>query len=192
MNCLQPGILMKIYTKTGDKGETSVIGGVRLPKHHPRIEAYGTMDELIAWIGMIRSYEQFCVPADELITIQSSLMACCTIIATHPGAKVPKDIAVDDTASLENAIDRMEARLPKLESFILPGGNHPAASSNIARCVCRRAERTLLRLDEQEKTDPNVLKYLNRLSDYLFVLTRCLTYELGTEEVKWLPDKKSK
>jgi cob(I)alamin adenosyltransferase len=183
---------MKIYTKTGDKGETSVIGGVRLPKHHLRIEAYGTLDELIAWIGMLRSAEQFCVQADELINIQSVLMSCCTIIATHPSAKVPEGIEVEDTTRLESSIDRMEGRLPQLQSFILPGGNHAAATSNIARCVCRRAERAILRLNESEETDPAVIIYLNRLSDYLFVLTRCLTYELGTEEVKWLPGKKSK
>jgi cob(I)alamin adenosyltransferase len=183
---------MKIYTKTGDRGETSVIGGVRLPKHHPRIEAYGTLDELIAWIGMLRSAEQFCVPNDELINIQSVLMSCCTIIATHPSAKVPEGIKVEDTSRLESSIDKMESRLPELQSFILPGGNHPAATSNIARCVCRRAERAILRLNETEETDPDVIKYLNRLSDYLFVLTRCLTYELGTEEVKWLPVTKSK
>jgi len=183
---------MKIYTKTGDKGETSVIGGVRLPKHHPRIEAYGTLDELIAWIGMLRSGEQFCVPVTELINIQSALMSCCTIIATHPSAKVPDGIEAEDTTKLEISIDKMESRLPKLQSFILPGGNPAAATSNIARCVCRRAERALLRLNETEKTDPDVIKYINRLSDYLFVLTRCLTYELGTEEVKWLPGRKAK
>lgn len=183
---------MKIYTKSGDKGETSVIGGVRLPKHHPRIEAYGTIDELIAWIGMLRSAEQFCVHADDLIRIQSVLMSCCTIVATHPSAKVPEGISVDDTTQLERSIDKMEARLPALQSFILPGGNQFAATSNIARCVCRRAERALLRLNETEETDPAVIRYLNRLSDYLFVLTRCLTYEHGTEEVRWLPGEKSK
>ncbi len=183
---------MKIYTKTGDKGETSVIGGVRLPKHHPRIEAYGTLDELIAWIGMLRSCEQACVPREELVEIQSVLMSCCTVIATHPSAKVPEGIYIEDTGRLESSIDRMESGLPKLQSFILPGGNNPAATANIARTVCRRAERAILRLSETEYTDPDVVKYLNRLSDYLFVLSRCLVYELGTEEVKWLPVKKSK
>ena len=183
---------MKIYTKTGDKGETSVIGGVRLPKHHPRIEAYGTVDELIAWIGMLRASDQSCVPAEELITIQSVLMSCCTIIATHPGAKVPDGIIVEDTSALERSIDMMEEKLPPLTSFILPGGCKSAATANIARCVCRRAERAILRLDEAEKTDPGVIKYLNRLSDYLFVMTRCLSYEAGIEEVKWQPIKKPK
>ena len=183
---------MKIYTKTGDKGETSVIGGVRLPKHHPRIEAYGTLDELIALIGMLRSFDQSCVPRNELVEIQSVLMSCCTVIATHPSAKVPEGIYIEDTGSLESSIDRMEAKLPKLQSFILPGGNQPAATANLARTVCRRAERAILRLNEAEQTDPDVVKYLNRLSDYLFVLSRCLVYEIGTEEVKWMPGKKSK
>ncbi len=183
---------MKIYTKTGDKGETSVIGGVRLPKHHPRIEAYGTLDELIAWIGMLRSFGQTCIPREELIEIQSVLMSCCTVIATHPSAKVPDGIRIEDTGRLEKSIDQMEAELPRLQSFILPGGNHPAATANLARTVCRRAERAILRLNESEHTDPDVVKYLNRLSDYLFVLSRCLTYKLDTEEVKWIPDKKSK
>ncbi len=183
---------MKIYTKTGDRGETSVIGGVRLPKHHPRIEAYGTLDELMAWIGLLRATEQSCVTKEELVTIQSVLMSCCSVIATHPTASVPEGITVDDTSELERSIDSMESRLPKLTSFVLTGGHPAAAYCNIARTVCRRAERALLRLNEAEKVDPDVVKYINRLSDYLFVLTRCLTYESETEEVKWLSNKKSK
>ncbi|MCU0378631.1 MAG: cob(I)yrinic acid a,c-diamide adenosyltransferase [Bacteroidales bacterium] len=181
---------MKIYTKTGDKGETSIIGGRRLPKHHPRIEAYGTVDELIAWIGWLRGADQHCVTVGELVAIQASLMSCCSIIATDPAAKPPEGISVDDPSVLERSIDIMEARLPSLTSFILPGGHPNAANSNIARCVCRRAERALLRLDEKEKIDPAVIKYLNRLSDYLFVLSRCLSYEAGQEEVRWITRKK--
>jgi cob(I)alamin adenosyltransferase len=180
---------MKIYTRTGDEGETSIIGGRRLSKHHPRIEAYGTVDELIAWIGWLRGADQHCVSSEELTAIQACLMSCCTIIATDPSANVPEGITIDDTACLERSIDAMEARLPALTSFILPGGHPNAANSNIARCVCRRAERALLRLNEKEKVSPAVIKYLNRLSDYLFVLTRCLTYEAGKEEVKWITRK---
>jgi cob(I)alamin adenosyltransferase len=183
---------MKIYTKTGDKGETSVVGGARLPKQHPRIEAYGTLDELIAWIGMLRSADQSCIPQEELIAIQAVLMSCCTVIATPPSAEVPDGVTVGNTTELELSIDRMESGLPELQSFILPGGNPAAATANLARCVCRRAERAVLRLNETEPTEPDVVKYLNRLSDYLFVLSRCLTYERGTEEVKWFPVKKSK
>ncbi|HWR75137.1 MAG TPA: cob(I)yrinic acid a,c-diamide adenosyltransferase [Bacteroidales bacterium] len=183
---------MKIYTKTGDRGETSIIGGKRLPKHHPRIEAYGTVDELIAWIGLLRSADQHCVSSEELIKIQSALMTCCAVIATDPSAEKPVNISSDDTELLERSIDAMEASLPALNSFILPGGHPHTANCNIARCVCRRAERALLRLDREEKVDQEIIKYLNRLSDYLFVLTRCLSYDSGIEEVKWLPDKKPK
>lgn len=183
---------MKIYTKTGDRGETSIIGGMRLPKHHPRIEAYGAVDELIAWIGLLRSTQQNCVSTDELIRIQSELMSCCSIIATDPSAEPPEKITDEATLLLESSIDDMEARLPVLNSFILPGGHQDTANCNIARCVCRRAERALLRLDQEEKTDPEILKYLNRLSDYLFVLARCLSYNTDTEEIKWIPGKKSK
>ena len=176
---------MKIYTRTGDKGMTSIIGGTRLPKHHPRIEAYGTLDELIAWIGLLRGMEQTCVSRDELKEIQSALMSCCTIVATDPEAKVPAGVTVSDPSDLEKSIDEMEKHLPHLDSFILPGGNQNASFCNIARCVCRRAERALMKLDEKEKVPPEIVKYVNRLSDYLFVLTRCLTYSAGTEEVKW-------
>jgi cob(I)alamin adenosyltransferase len=183
---------MKIYTKTGDKGETSVIGGFRLPKHHPRIEAYGTVDELIAWIGLLRSADHDCVSTEELIGIQSALMSCCSVIATHPSATVPENISIDGTSVLEKSIDRMEAQLPALHSFILPGGHQQAANCNIARCVCRRAERALLRLNEAEKVDPDIIRYLNRLSDYLFVLSRCLSHNSGKEDVMWPSEKKSK
>ena len=183
---------MKIYTKTGDRGETSIIGGKRLPKHHPRIEAYGTVDELIAWIGLLRSINQNCVTTDELIRIQSVLMSCCAIIATDPSAYPPAKITDYDISALEHSIDKMEARLPVLNSFILPGGHPDTANCNIARCVCRRAERALLRLDKEEKVDQEIIRYINRLSDYLFVLTRCLSYNAGIEEIKWLQDKKPK
>jgi len=183
---------MKIYTRTGDRGETSIIGGRRLPKHHPRIEAYGTVDELIAWIGLLRSTPQNCVSTDELIRIQSVLMSCCSIIATDPCTEPPISLTSDYTAELEHSIDKMEARLPVLNSFILPGGHPDTANCNIARCICRRAERALLRLNQEEKVDQEIIKYINRLSDYLFVLTRCLSYNTDTEEIKWIPDKKSK
>ena len=176
---------MKIYTRKGDEGMTSIIGGRRLPKRHPRIEAYGDVDELIAWIGLLRSIDQSCVSKGELIDIQSVLMGCCTVLATDPSAEVPEGIAVDDTAGLEQAIDRMEEKTPPMTSFILPGGDQNAAFCNIARCVCRRAERSLLRLDETEKVPSGVIRYINRLSDYLFVLSRRLSYDAGKEEIKW-------
>ncbi len=183
---------MKIYTKTGDRGETSIIGGKRLPKYHPRIEAYGTIDELIAWIGLLRAAGQHCVSTEELIAIQSALMTCCSVVATDPSAKVPVTLTPGDTSLLERSIDAMESRLPALNSFILPGGHPHTANCNIARCVCRRAERALLRLDKEEKVDQEIIIYINRLSDYLFVLSRCLSYDAGIEEVRWLPDNKAK
>ena len=140
----------------------------------------------------MRSTEQNCVGTDELIYIQSVLMSCCSVIATHPSAQVPDDIYIDDTSVLEFSIDRMEAQLPVLNSFILPGGQPEAANCNIARCVCRRAERALLRLNEAEKVDPNIIRFINRLSDYLFVLSRCLSHDSGIEEVTWHSKKKSK
>ena len=183
---------MKIYTKTGDKGETTVIGGTRLPKHHPRIEAYGSVDELIAWIGLLRSADQNCVGTDELIYIQSVLMSCCTVIATPPSATIPDGITIDDTSVLEKSIDMMEAQLPVLTSFILPGGHAEAANCNIARCICRRAERAILRLNEAEKVDPDIIIFINRLSDYLFVLSRCMSHNSGRKEVIWPYKKKAK
>lgn len=183
---------MKIYTRTGDTGETSVIGGTRLPKHHPRIEAYGTVDELIAWIGLLRSEEHDCDRSEELTTIQSALMSCCAVIATPPSATLPEGVTIDDTSGLERSIDSMESKLPELKTFILPGGSRAAANANIARCVCRRAERAVLRLNETEKVDQDIIRYLNRLSDYLFVLTRCLTYESENEEIRWPYTKKEK
>lgn len=183
---------MKIYTKKGDRGETSIIGGKRLPKHHPRIEAYGAIDELIAWIGQLRVSGESCVAEEELIKIQSVLMSCCAVIATDPDAHIPETIVIGGTEELERSIDRMESNLPPLTSFVLPGGSRSASECNVARCVCRRAEREVLRLDEMENVDPDIIKYLNRLSDYLFVLTRCLTYSTGIKEVKWSASKKKK
>lgn len=183
---------MKIYTRSGDYGETSVFGGTRLPKHHPRIEAYGTIDELIAWIGLLQSEEQEPARAEELADIQSVLMSCCTVIATPPSAMPPEEIMISGTADLEQSIDAMESELPRLKSFILPGGNRTSANTNIARCVCRRAERAVVRLNETEKVDQNIIRYLNRLSDYLFVLARYFTYKSGNKEIMWQNKKKTK
>ncbi len=176
---------MKIYSKTGDKGETSVIGGKRVPKHHPRIEAYGTVDELIAWIGMLRSYDHHSLPVSDLISIQEALMSCSAVIAAPPPATVDVSISEEDLKILENRIDDFNSRLPALTAFILPGGDPAASAANIARTVCRRAERTVINLDHTEKTDDVIIKYLNRLSDYLFMLTRLLMHDSDTEEIKW-------
>lgn len=178
---------MKIYTRTGDNGSTSLQGGRRVHKHHPRIEAYGTVDELIAWIGLLRSYPENEKRRDTLIYIQSQLMSCAAALAwdrekPSAGMVLPDAGCV---SMLENEIDKMDQQLPSLSSFILPGGNIIVAQCNVARCVCRRAERNVIRLHEKEPAPEIVITFLNRLSDYLFVLGRMIGLELGNEEVKW-------
>jgi cob(I)alamin adenosyltransferase len=178
---------MKIYTRTGDDGTTSLSGGRRLPKHNIRIEAYGTIDELIAWIGILRSHRENDNRKKILIYIQSQLMASTTALAfdnVNPAGKqvLPEDCCV---RVLEDEIDRMDSSLQPLGSFILPGGNLVVSHCHIARCVCRRAERAVLRLNESEYLPEIIYKFLNRLSDYLFVLSRILSLELDNEDVKW-------
>jgi cob(I)alamin adenosyltransferase len=179
----------KIYTKTGDKGQTSLIGGTRVPKFHPRIEAYGTIDELNSYIGLIRDQE---IPAPfkaVLLEIQDRLFTAESIIALDPGAetsvKLPS-LFESDITLLEMEIDSMNEVLPELKSFILPGGHPVVSYCHIARCVCRRAERQVIRLAQANPVDEMVIIYLNRLSDYLFVLARRLGKELGADENLWL------
>ena len=180
---------MKIYTRTGDDGTTSLAGGQRLPKHHPRIESYGTVDELIGWIGLLRSLPENKSRTEFLLSIQDKLMHCAAILASGPGASTTKMKAPgeNDIASLESSIDAMESQLEPLNSFILPGGNIAASYSNIARTVCRRTERSILRLDSEHKINKMLIKYINRLSDFLFVLSRINMYESDTTESRWLP-----
>ena len=179
----------KIYTKTGDLGKTSLIGGTKVPKSHLRIESYGTIDELNSYIGLVSdllpdpgSNKMLKEVQDRLFTIGSSL-ACDPEKA--PLIKIP-DLKESDILLLENEIDAMDAALPAMKHFILPGG-HPAVSTiHIARCVCRRAERNCVNMQEHELfVDPLVIKYINRLSDYLFVLSRWAAHLLKVEEIKW-------
>lgn len=179
----------KIYTKTGDLGKTSLIGGTKVPKSHLRIESYGTIDELNSYIGLVSdllsdsgSNKMLKEVQDRLFTIGSSL-ACDPEKA--PLIKIP-DLKESDILLLENEIDAMDAALPAMKHFILPGG-HPAVSTiHIARCVCRRAERICVNMQEHELfVDPLVIKYINRLSDYLFVLSRWAAHLLNVEEIKW-------
>lgn len=190
---------MKVYTKTGDKGTTSLFGGQRVSKHHIRIESYGTLDELNAHIGLLR--DQNLSPGHEMILggIQDKLFTMGAMLATPPEKEILKNgtprlniytISDADVTGLEVEIDRMEDHLPPMTHFILPGGHPIVSYCHIARCVCRRAERLVVHLDELEPVDPVLLQYLNRLSDYLFVLSRKLAAELGVEEVKWIPEKK--
>ncbi|MCA6423275.1 MAG: cob(I)yrinic acid a,c-diamide adenosyltransferase [Flavobacterium sp.] len=189
---------MKVYTKTGDTGITSLFGGTRVPKHHIRIESYGTVDELNSHIGLIRDQEINVLYKNVLIEVQDRLFTVGAILATPPKKEVLKNgqkrlqnlgILETDIEFLENEIDSMEDSLPPMTHFVLPGGHTTVSYCHIARCVCRRAERLAVHLNELEPTDELVIKYLNRLSDYLFVLARKLSQDLNADEVKWIPRK---
>lgn len=180
---------MKIYTKTGDKGFTSLIGGVRVPKYHLRIESYGTVDELNSYIGLIRDQTIAITYKDILKEIQDRLFTIGSALASDPEKsrmKVP-DLKQEDINLLEQEMDAMNAVLPDLKHFILPGGSSTISYCHIARCICRRAERIAVELSEQSFVDEKVVVYLNRLSDYLFVLARKLCHDNGIEENKWIP-----
>lgn len=182
----------KIYTKGGDKGSTSLLGGTRVSKAHVRVEAYGTIDELVAFIGVIRDHnidESF---RRELIWIQERLFTAEAIVAADSASSTENLPNVHDTdiEKLEKSIDRMNETLPALTTFILPGG-HPAVSCiHVARTVCRRAERSLIRVTEKESVDPVIIRFLNRLSDYLFVASRWIAASKGIEQTPWIPAKK--
>lgn len=180
---------MKIYTKTGDTGLTSLIGGTRVPKHHLRIESYGTVDELNSYIGMIRDQQISEHQQQVLKEIQDRLFTIGSSLASDPEKskmKIP-DLHQADIEFLEKEIDEMTAQLPELRHFILPGGSASVSFCHIARCVCRRAERICVHLREESPVDERVIVYLNRLSDYLFVLGRKLCFDQNIEENKWIP-----
>ena len=182
---------MKIYTKKGDKGSTSLIGGTRVPKHHLRIESYGTVDELNSYIGLIRDQNISKKDIDILLEIQDRLFTIGSHLAADPGKSkmVLPDLLEEDITFLENEIDQMDDQLEEMRSFVLPGGNTVVSYSHIARCVCRRAERVTVQLAEESEVDDKVISYLNRLSDYLFTLSRKLTKDLGAKEIAWVPKK---
>jgi cob(I)alamin adenosyltransferase len=180
---------MKIYTKTGDKGYTSLIGGTRVPKHHVRIETYGTVDELNSYIGIIRDQEITPEQKDMLKEIQDRLFTIGSSLASDPEKskmKIP-DLHTSDIELLEQQIDKMNEDLPELRHFILPGGDQAVSFCHIARCVCRRAERICVNLAEISSVDEQVIIYLNRLSDYLFVLARKLCHDRKIPENQWIP-----
>ncbi len=178
----------KIYTKTGDKGTTSLIGGTKVPKNDIRIETYGTVDELNSWIGLINDQLNG-MESSELKEIQDRLFTIGSALATD-GEKEPKmklpDLVETDIEFLEQRIDAMTSALPEMRSFILPGGHTTVSSIHIARCVCRRAERLVVNMQQHELfVDEKLVRYLNRLSDYLFTLARYAAMKLGVEEVAW-------
>jgi len=189
---------MKVYTKTGDTGTTALFGGTRVPKHHIRIESYGTVDELNSHIGLIRDQDINPSYKTVLIEVQDRLFTVGAILATPPEKETLKNgekrlqnlgILESDIEYLENEIDAMEESLPQMTHFVLPGGHTTVSYCHIARCVCRRAERLSVHLNDIEPIDELVIKYLNRLSDYLFVLARKLSFDLKAEEVQWIPRK---
>ena len=189
---------MKIYTKTGDKGTTALFGGTRVPKHHIRIESYGTIDELNSHIGLIRDQAIDLIHKKILMEIQDRLFTVGAILATDPEKatlkngkdrlNIPK-ISESDIKLLEDNMDNMNAALPPMTNFVLPGGHQTVSFCHIARTVCRRAERLASHLNDMEPFQPETLMYINRLSDYLFVLARKLSHELQAEEIKWIPKK---
>lgn len=183
---------LKIYTKTGDTGKTALIGGTKVPKSHIRIEAYGTVDELNSYIGLVNDHITDDASSKSLLKeIQDRLFTIGSSLACDPDRetkmKIP-DLLETDVQLLEQSIDSMNEELPPMTHFILPGGHVAVSTCHIARCICRRAERLCVGMQEQEQfIEPLVLKYLNRLSDYLFVLARRLSHRLGVPEIPWKP-----
>ena len=180
---------MKIYTKTGDKGNTSLIGGKRVPKNHPRIEAYGTIDELMSHIAFLHDQDINGQWKSVLIEVLDRLMTCASILAadcTDCNVKIP-EIFKTDIELLENGIDAMEEQLEPLTNFVLPGGHQIVSLCHIARTVCRRAERLTIGLSESTLVPENIVIYLNRLSDFLFTFSRVLAKELKISQIIWKP-----
>ncbi|HTD99548.1 MAG TPA: cob(I)yrinic acid a,c-diamide adenosyltransferase [Mucilaginibacter sp.] len=180
---------MKIYTKTGDKGLTSLIGGTRVPKHHLRIESYGTVDELNSYIGLIRDQDIAVHDKQMLKEIQDRLFTIGSSLASDPekSRMIIPDLHDADIELLEKEMDIINEQLPELRHFILPGGNNAISFCHIARCVCRRAERLSVHLSEESKVDERVNIYLNRLSDYLFTLARKIGNDYKIPENQWIP-----
>jgi len=180
---------MKIYTKTGDKGFTSLIGGTRVPKFHLRIESYGTVDELNSYIGMIRDQDITAHDKDLLKEVQDRLFTIGSSLAADPekSKMIIPDLNLEDIELLEKEMDAINEQLPELRHFILPGGNNAISFCHIARCVCRRAERLAVHLATESNVDEKVTVYLNRLSDYLFVLARKIGNEQKIAENQWIP-----
>ncbi len=174
---------MKVYTKTGDKGTTALFGGSRVSKAHDRINAYGTVDELNSYIGLLRDQEVNQKRHDFLIQIQDRLFTLGSFLATEPGNKKVKlpEFQANDVTLVELEIDAMEEHLEPMRNFVLPGGHQSISFCHIARCVCRRAERLVILLQESEEVNSLIIQFLNRLRDYLFLLSRKLTVEIPSK-----------
>ena len=181
---------MKIYTKKGDKGETSLIGGKRVKKSHDRLHAYGTVDELNSFVGLLRDSIEDKSIRNELFEIQDRLFTLGSRLAATPDSKMElPTLDKTDILSLETSIDKMNEELPEMRSFILPGGHKIVSLCHIARTICRRAERWTIAINEDEMVDQLILAYLNRLSDYFFVLSRYMSNLLNVSENPWKPRK---
>ena len=182
---------MKIYTKTGDEGITSLIGGTKVFKSNIRIDTYGTVDELNSYIGLVHDHCRENGISTILTDIQDRLFTIGSSLACDPDKEVKMkipDLHEQDITYLENEIDKMNAELPEMKYFIMPTGHIAVSSTHITRCICRRAERCCVQLQEENLfIEPLIIKYLNRLSDYLFVLARYIGFQLGVAEVEWRP-----
>jgi cob(I)alamin adenosyltransferase len=190
---------MKIYTKSGDLGETSLFGGKRVKKYDLRIESYGTIDELNSYIGLLRDQKIDKYTFHTLVKIQNELFSIGAMLATPPEKEKLKSgknrlrstpISVEEITFLELEIDKMESTLVPMTNFILPGGHSSVSICHIARCVCRRAERITVQLNEEQDINKDILTYINRLSDYLFVLARKLSMVNGAHEIPWISSKR--
>jgi len=182
---------MKVYTKTGDTGTTALFGGKRVSKSDLRIDTYGTVDELNSWIGVLRDQEVNEKRKSVLIDIQNRLFKMGSVLATEPGntkVKTPS-LVEEDVIQLEKEIDAMDIELPPMRFFVLPGGHPSVSFGHVSRTVCRRAERLIIQLHHDAPVDAIVIKYINRLSDYLFVLCRKMVQELNVEETPWKSEK---
>jgi len=185
----------KLYTKTGDDGTTGLFSGKRVSKHHVRIKAYGTVDELNAWIGLIRNDELAAETNSFLIKIQNELMVIASQLADDTSEKTRKlsgkivPIALENVIEIESEIDKINNELPELKNFIIPGGHVLISYTHLARCTCRRAERFITELKGEEEVSSVIIAYINRLSDYLFILARKLSKDFDVEEIKWVAKK---
>ena len=179
---------MKVYTKKGDEGKTGLIGGTRVDKNHVRIESYGTVDELNSWVGVLRDHASE-THAEALIKIQNELFTLGSLLAADPEKNKMKlpELSEADILWLEKEMDRFNETLPEMKNFVLPGGHVLISYCHVARCVCRRAERLVVSLNQISAVSPVALKYLNRLSDYFFVLSRQFSNELNAQEIPWKP-----
>ena len=182
---------MKIYTRTGDAGDTSLIGGARVSKGDMQIEAYGTIDELNSYLGLLRDHKEMKDYSKTIVGIQENLFSIGSLLAVEQGKSfdyIP-EIAEADIKELEEQIDKMDLELPEMKNFVLPGGHPLVSYCHIARCICRRAERRVISMQEHMSVADHIVIFLNRLSDFLFTLSRKIALDLGAEQIPWKPRK---